>query len=46
MSKDAPALRTQTSANTYFASLGYFSGAVFPQNCQVALLKTKEFFGI
>lgn len=49
MSKDAPALKTQaaenTHFNTHFKSLDYFSRATFPQDCQAALLKTKEFFG-
>lgn len=46
MSTDAPALRIQTSANTHFASLGYFSRAVFLQDCHVALLTTRIFWYI
>lgn len=46
MSKDAPALKTQTSANVHFKSSDYFSTAVFPQDFQAALLKTMEFLGI
>lgn len=46
MSKDAPAFKTQTSANIHFKSSDYFSRAMFPQDFQAALLKTMEYFGI
>lgn len=46
MSKDAPAFKTQTSANVHFKSSDYFSRAMFPQDFQAALLKTMEYFGI
>lgn len=42
MSKDAPGLKTQTSANIRFKLSGYFSRAVFPQDFKTGLLKTME----